>query len=48
MTPKEAGIEGAKEIFFAVISTTITLVAGILPSSLWMVMNGKRPVQGVQ
>ena len=27
MTPKEAGIEGSKEIFFAVISTTITLVA---------------------
>ena len=27
MPPKEAGIEGAKEIFFAVISTTITLVA---------------------
>lgn len=31
MTPKEAGIEGAKEIFFAVISTTITLVAVFLP-----------------
>ena len=27
MNPKKAGIEGAKEIFFAVISTTVTLVA---------------------
>ena len=31
MQPKEAGIEGAKEIFFAVISTTITLVAVFFP-----------------
>ena len=31
MDPKEAGIEGAKEIFFAVISTTVTLVAVFLP-----------------
>ncbi len=31
MNPKEAGIEGAKEIFFAVISTTITLVAVFFP-----------------
>ncbi|MBR6593400.1 MAG: efflux RND transporter permease subunit [Prevotella sp.] len=31
MKPFEAGIEGAKEIFFAVISTTITLVAVFLP-----------------
>ncbi len=31
MKPKEAGIEGAKEIFFAVISTTITLVAVFFP-----------------
>lgn len=31
MSPFEAGIEGAKEIFFAVISTTITLVAVFLP-----------------
>ena len=29
--PKEAGIEGSKEIFFAVISTTITLVAVFFP-----------------
>ena len=31
MTPEEAGIEGSKEIFFAVISTTITLVAVFFP-----------------
>ena len=31
MQPFEAGIEGAKEIFFAVISTTITLAAVFLP-----------------
>lgn len=31
MTPIEAGIDGAKEIFFAVISTTITLVAVFFP-----------------
>ena len=31
MRPFKAGIEGSKEIFFAVISTTITLVAVFLP-----------------
>ena len=31
MKPMDAGIEGAKEIFFAVISTTITLVAVFFP-----------------
>lgn len=31
MRPFEAGIEGAKEIFFAVISTTVTLLAVFLP-----------------
>ena len=31
MNPFKAGIEGSKEIFFAVISTTITLVAVFLP-----------------
>ena len=39
MPPKEAGIEGAKEIFFAVISTTITLVAVFFPI---VFMDGKR------
>lgn len=31
MEPFKAGIEGAKEIFFAVISTTVTLIAVFLP-----------------
>ncbi len=31
MRPLKAGIEGSKEIFFAVISTTVTLVAVFLP-----------------
>lgn len=31
MNPKKAGIESAKEIFFAVISTTVTLVAVFFP-----------------
>ena len=31
MSPRQAGIEGSKEIFFAVISTTVTLVAVFLP-----------------
>lgn len=31
MRPRMAGIEGAKEIFFAVISTTVTLLAVFLP-----------------
>ncbi len=31
MNPTDAGIEGAKEIFFAIISTTVTLVAVFFP-----------------
>lgn len=31
MTPMRAGVEGSKEIFFAIISTTITLVAVFFP-----------------
>lgn len=31
MRPRRAGIEGSKEIFFAIISTTITLIAVFLP-----------------
>ena len=31
MRPRAAGIEGAKEIFFAVLSTTVTLLAVFLP-----------------
>lgn len=41
MTPKEAGIEGAKEIFFAVISTTITLVAVFFPILFMDGMTGR-------
>ena len=31
MRPRQAGIEGAKEIFFAILSTTVTLLAVFLP-----------------
>jgi multidrug efflux pump len=31
MTPRQAGLEGAREIFFAIIATTITLVAVFIP-----------------
>ena len=41
MSPKEAGIEGAKEIFFAVISTTITLVAVFFPIVFMEGMTGR-------
>ena len=41
MSPKEAGIEGAKEIFFAVISTTITLVAVFFPIFFMDGMTGR-------
>ncbi len=41
MNPEEAGIKGTKEIFFAVISTTITLVAVFLPIIFMSGMTGK-------
>ncbi|MDR3061850.1 MAG: efflux RND transporter permease subunit, partial [Dysgonamonadaceae bacterium] len=41
MTPREAGIEGSKEIFFAVISTTITLVAVFFPIVFLQGMTGR-------
>lgn len=41
MKPKEAGIEGAKEIFFAVISTSITLVAVFFPIVFMDGMTGR-------
>ncbi len=41
MTPREAGIEGSKEIFFAVISTTITLIAVFLPIVFMEGMTGR-------
>ncbi len=41
MDPKQAGIEGSKEIFFAVISTTITLVAVFFPIVFMEGMTGR-------
>ena len=41
VTPKEAGIEGSKEIFFAVVSTTITLVAVFIPIVFMEGMTGR-------
>ncbi|MCL1937845.1 MAG: efflux RND transporter permease subunit [Candidatus Azobacteroides sp.] len=41
MNPVEAGIEGSKEIYFAVISTTITLVAVFLPIIFLQGMTGR-------
>ncbi|MDR1886490.1 MAG: efflux RND transporter permease subunit [Prevotellaceae bacterium] len=41
MTPKEAGIKGANELYFAIISTTITLVSVFLPIVFMEGMTGK-------
>ncbi len=41
MEPVQAGIEGAKEIFFAVISTTVTLVAVFFPILFMEGMTGR-------
>ncbi|MDR3286224.1 MAG: efflux RND transporter permease subunit [Prevotellaceae bacterium] len=41
MTPKQAGIEGAKEIFFAIISTTITLISVFFPIVFMEGMTGR-------
>ena len=41
MEPMQAGIEGAKEIFFAVISTTVTLVAVFFPIVFMDGMTGR-------
>ena len=41
MTPFEAGIDGAKEIFFAVISTSITLIAVFFPIVFMEGMTGR-------
>ena len=41
MNPEEAGIEGSKEIFFAVVSTTITLVAIFFPIVFLEGMTGR-------
>jgi multidrug efflux pump len=41
MNPRAAGVEGSREIFFAVISTTITLVAVFLPIIFLQGMTGR-------
>ncbi len=41
MNPREAGIEGSKEIFFAIVSTTITLVAVFFPIVFLEGMTGR-------
>ncbi len=41
MTPLEAGIKGSNEIFFAIISTTITLVAVFIPVVFLEGMTGR-------
>lgn len=41
MAPKQAGIEGSIEIFFAVISTTVTLIAVFLPIVFMEGMTGR-------
>ena len=41
MKPREAGIEGSKEIFFAIISTTITLIAVFIPIVFMEGMTGR-------
>lgn len=41
MTPFEAGIDGAREIFFAVVSTTITLISVFLPIVFMEGMTGR-------
>jgi multidrug efflux pump len=41
MSPKEAGIEGSNEIFFAVVSTTITLISVFLPIVFMEGMTGR-------
>ncbi len=41
MNPREAAIEGSKEIFFAVISTTVTLVAVFFPIVFLEGMTGR-------
>ena len=41
MPPEEAGIEGSKEIFFAVVSTTVTLISVFLPIVFMEGMTGR-------
>jgi len=41
MTPREAGLQGSQEIFFAIIATTITLVAVFIPIVFLEGMTGR-------
>ncbi len=41
MSPRQAGLEGAEEIFFAIIATTITLVAVFIPIVFLEGMTGR-------
>ncbi len=41
LTPKQAGLQGAQEIFFAIIATTITLVAVFIPIVFLEGMTGR-------
>lgn len=41
MTPMEAGFKGSKEIFFAIVSTTVTLAAVFLPIIFLQGLTGK-------
>ena len=41
MSPKEAGTEGSKEIFFAIVATTITLVSVFFPIIFMQGMTGR-------
>ncbi|MDR0795599.1 MAG: efflux RND transporter permease subunit, partial [Tannerella sp.] len=41
VSPREAGIEGSREIFFAIISTTITLISVFLPIIFMQGMTGR-------
>jgi len=41
MSPKQAGLEGANEIFFAIIATTITLIAVFVPIIFLEGMTGR-------
>jgi len=41
MTPRQAGLAGANEIFFAIIATTITLVAVFIPIVFLEGMTGR-------
>lgn len=47
MSPREAGFKGSEEIFFAVIATTVALVAVFFPIRFFAGNNGEA-VPGIQ